>query len=243
MRMALALHVAAAHGRRHEGTMIRLSLAACVLAAACSDSARGFGGTPGDFGRVETTPECGALSQACIGQGLNAPIARGSTLDLFAEYKVPGSSGPPTKIATANPRVLEATGDTQVTAVGEGMSAILFVGPVGEVIDLVHVFVQTPSELRINRYDAAGDLLGRVQPSSQLLAGDEILIAIEPFANGQPLIGNFTTSFGTTEPAVAQIVPDPVGGWYRVVARGAGRATISFAALGRDTSWQIEVLP
>jgi hypothetical protein len=38
-------------------------------------------------------------------------------------------------------------------------------------------------------------------------------------------------------------VPDPVFGWYRVVARAAGTATVSFAALGLDASWRIEVLP
>jgi hypothetical protein len=34
-----------------------------------------------------------------------------------------------------------------------------------------------------------------------------------------------------------------VFGWYRVVARAPGNATVSFAALGLDVAWQIEVLP
>ena len=192
--------------------MIRLALCTIVITAACGDEGS-LGGRPGEFGRVEAAPECGALSQACVGQGLNAPIAKGSTLDIAVEYKVAGSSGPPTLLASANQAVITTPTSTQITAIAEGMSAVMFVGPAGEVIDLIHVFVQDSSELRINRYDEAGDLLGRVQPSSQLIVGDEILIAIEPFAEGQPLLGNFELVYATTAAPVVTIVPDPVGGW------------------------------
>ncbi len=213
-----------------------------MVIAACGDEG-GLGGRPGEFGRVEAAPECGALSQACVGQGLNAPIAKGSTLDIAVEYKVAGSSGPPTLLASANQAVLTTPTSTQISAIAEGMSAVMFVGPAGEVIDLIHVFVQQSSELRINRYDEAGDLLGRVQPASQLIVGDEILVAVEPFAEGQPLLGNFDLVFASTAAPVVTIVPDPVGGWYRVIARSAGTAKVSFAALGLDVSWQLEVLP
>jgi hypothetical protein len=191
---------------------------------------------------VTATPECGALSQACIGQGLDAPLALGSTVDVFVEYKVPGSSGPPTVLASANQEVITTPSKTQLSAVGEGLSAVMFVGPAGEVIDLVHVFVQRTDELRINRYDSSGDLLGQVQPRSQLLVGDEILIAVEPFANGQPLLGNFVVTYQSSNAGSVAIVPDPVGGWYRVVARTPGQATITFEAFGNVITWQIEVL-
>ena len=112
---------------------------------------------------------------------------------------------------------------------------MLFMGPKGELLDLIHVFVQKPAELRINRFDAAGDLLGRVQPSSQLLVGDEILVAVEPFADGQPLLGNFELQCSpSTARSGLTIVPDPVVGWYRVMARIGRLATVSFAALGLD---------
>ncbi len=214
-----------------------------VAVTACGGGGESFGGRPGEFGRVEAEPECGAFSQACIGQGLDAPIAKGSELDLAVAYRVAGSSGPPTKLASANEAVITTPGSTRLAAAGEGMSAILFVGPAGEVIDLIHVFVQAATELRINRYDAAGDLLGRIQPSSQLVVGDELLIATEPFAEGQPLLGNFELTYATTTAAIVTIVPDPVGGWYRAIARAPGSATLSFEGLGLTASWQIEVLP
>lgn len=214
-----------------------------VSLAACGDPNSGVGGRPGDFGQVSATPECGALSQACIGQGLDAPIARGSTVDLAVTYKVAGSSGPPTTLASANEAVVTTTSATQLKAIAEGMSALLFVGPQGEVIDIVHVWVQAATELRINSYDESGDLLGRVQSMSQLLVGDEVLVSIEPFANGQPLLGNFDLSYTTSASSVVAVVPDPVGGWYRVVARNPGQAMIGFGALGLATSWKLEVLP
>lgn len=222
--------------------MYRLAISLIVITAACGDG-NGLGGRPGEFGRVEAAPECGALSQACVGQGLNAPIAKGSTLDIAVEYKVAGSSGPPTLLASANQAVITTPSPTQISAIAEGMSAVMFVGPAGEVIDLIHVFVQKPSELRINRYDEGGDLLGRVQPSSQLIVGDEILVAVEPFAGGQLLLGNFDLSFTTTAGPIVTIVPDPVGGAYRVIARSAGMAKVTFSGLGLDVSWQLEVLP
>ena len=215
---------------------------AVAALAACGGGDSGVGGRPGDFGQVEAKPECGALSQACIGQGLDAPIARGSTVDLVVAYKVAGSSGPPTTLASANEAVLTTTGATQLRATAEGMCAVLFVGPIGEVIDIVHVWVQAATELRLNRYDESGDLLGRIQPMSQLLVGDEILVAVEPFANGQPLLGNFDLTYTSSAPATVAIVPDPVGGWYRVVARAPGTATIGFGALGLDAGWKVEVI-
>jgi len=77
----------------------------------------------------------------------------------------------------------------------------------------------------------------------ETVVGDEILVAVEPYANDQPLLGNFELTYTTTNGAAVQIVADPVFGWYRVVARNPGLSTVAFAALGLDVAWQIEVLP
>ena len=224
--------------------MLRWSCAGIVIVvvAGCGD-AGGIGGRPssGDFGQITATPECGALSQACIGQGLNAPLARGSHVDLDVEYRVAGSSGPPTVLASANEAAV-VTDTTSLEAIDDGMSAVMFIGPDESVIDIIHVWVQTPTELRINRYAETGELLGEVQPSSQLLVGDEILVATEPYGNGQFLLGNFDLTYGSSSDAVA-IVPDPVGGWYRVVARSPGLATVTFRGLDVVATWELEVLP
>src|SRR5690349_3022136 len=70
--------------------MVRWSMVAVPLALAACGGGDGTGGRPssGDMGQMQVTPECGALSQACIAQGLDAPLALGSALELTVEYKV-----------------------------------------------------------------------------------------------------------------------------------------------------------
>jgi hypothetical protein len=215
------------------------------LLAACGDDAAagGVGGRPssGNLGQVSVAPECGALSQACIGQGLNAPVALGGRVVISVEHQISGSSGPPTVLETVNANVL-VPDETSLSAVGEGMSGVLFVGPNEEVIDFIHVWVQAADELAIFRYSEAGTLLGQVQPQAQLLAGDELLVAIEPRAGGQPLLGNFELSTSVDGTSVA-VVPDPVAGWYRVIAKAAGSSKLEFSGLGTSVVWSIEVLP
>lgn len=48
-----------------------------------------------------------------------------------------------------------------------------------------------------------------------------LLVAIEPFAKGQPLLGTFELESSVAGNSVA-IVPDSVSGWHRVVARSPG---------------------
>lgn len=215
-----------------------------ALAMGCGSS-EGVGGRPSSGllgGSGTSRPECGALSQGCMGQGLDAPIALGSTLEIAIDYKIAGASGPPTKIETANPLVLKGEGGTRVTAAGEGMSALFFVGPDGMIIDFLHVWVARPDELRVLRYSSGGALLGPVQERAQLLVGDEILVSVETYGGGQALLGNYPLTYTASSNAV-RIVPDPVAGWYRVVAREAGTASLAFEALGMKKTWALEVLP
>ncbi len=214
-----------------------------LCAAGCGGGAtEGVGGVPGSgTANPGTSPECGAFGQACIGQGLDAPLAVGGRIEVAVAFSVGGSSGPPLVLEAVDTSVLQTT-DTYFEAVGPGCSAVLFSGEDGTVIDFIHVWTAQAEELRILRYSAFGDLMGRVQDSVQLLTGDEILVAVVPYANAQPLLGNYDLLRDVVGDAVA-IVPDPVGGWYRVVARAAGQATVTFAGLGLEEPWAIEVLP
>lgn len=225
--------------------MLVTAVATLVALAGCGDSAEsGLGGRPssGALGQVSVAPECGALNQGCLVQGLNAPLALGSRTELVIEYQIAGSSGPPTTLETADATVLATASATAVDAVGTGASAVLFVGPDETVLDFIHLWVAQPEELRILRYSPAGDLLGQVQDEISLLVGDEILVSVEPYAAAQPLLGNFELE-RTIDGESVSLVPDSVGGWYRVVARAPGDSTVTFSALGIEKTWQIEVLP
>jgi hypothetical protein len=209
--------------------------------AGCGDSGSGIGGHPASGTGGSSTPECGALGQECLAAGLDAPLALGARYDVAIASQIAGSSGPPVTLAVADPSVLTVT-DSAIEAVGAGASAVLFIGPDDAVLDFLHVWVEAPDELRIIRYAQTGAVLGQVQDSVELLTGDEILVAVEPYAKAQPLMGTFEMVHSVDAAAVA-IVPDPVAAWYRIVARAAGSATVVFSGLGVEKRWAIEVLP
>jgi hypothetical protein len=218
---------------------MRLLIALLLATCACG----GVGGRAdmSTGGVLASRPQCGALNVACVGQKLDAPIALGSTLELDVRYQIAGSSGPPTVLETADPAVLTIEG-SHLKAVGAGASAVLFIGPDKVVLDFLHLWVEPATELRILRYSSAGTLIGRVQNAVKLLVHDELLVSIEPFAKGQPLIGNFKLESNVAGNTVA-IVPDSVSGFHRVVARSPGTSQIKLSALGLSIDWTIEVLP
>lgn len=204
----------------------------------------GMGGRPdhgvsvGNGGK----PQCGMLGAACVGQKLDAPIAVGGVVELDLRYQIAGSSGPPTVIESADPTVLRVESGARVRAVGPGASAILFLGPDRGVLDFLHLWTQPATELRVIRYTHQGTPLGRVTPAFKLLVKDELLVSVEPYANGQPLAGNFDLQRKLQGTSVG-VVPDSVGGWYRIVARAPGTTEVGFAALGLSTTLSVEVEP
>ncbi len=212
----------------------------CLLLAACGGS---HGGRPGDHSPVATggRPQCGALNVTCVGQKLDAPIALGAFLELDVRTQLAGSSGPPITLEVADKSVFTLKG-AQLMATGAGASAVFFVGPDHEVIDFLHLWVQPATELRILRYERSGTPIGRVQPAVRLLVHDELLVAVEPYANGQPLAGNFELARNLAGNSVA-LLPDSVTGYYRVIARAPGATQITFRALNLSTTWSIEVEP
>jgi hypothetical protein len=229
--------------RPRRGTLVTLvTLGAGALALVASACGGDMGGRPGgSYANNGGRPQCGALGVACVGQKLDAPIALGGTFELDVRYQIAGTSGPPTTLLAAAPTVLRVDG-AKLIAVGQGASAVLFLGPDHAVLDFLHLWVQPATELRIIRYTPSGTPLGRVQPAIKLLVHDELLVAVEPFANGQPLAGNFELTRTLQGTSVA-IVPDSVSGWYRVVARAPGVTQVRLGALGLSTDWSIEVEP
>lgn len=216
--------------------------AAAMASLSCGDSA-GVGGRPsgGLGGGGGVVPECGVLGQVCLQASLDAPMALGSTVELWLDFATTGSGGSAVSLASANPDIVTVAGST-VHAVGEGMSGILFVDDRGAALDFLHVWVAPPDELRILGYSRQGDLLGLILDHVTLLVGDEILVAVEPFKAAQPLLGNFVLEREVMGDAVI-VVPDAVGGLYRLVARGPGESTVVMRGLGLEASWDIEVLP
>lgn len=214
----------------------------------CGDSGDlGIGPPPsgGSLGRTSVTPECGALNQACLVGGLDAPLARGGSLGLGVDYRIAGNSGPPTTLAGTNEAVIEVS-DAVITGRSEGLSGVLILDPNGHVVDFIHVWVADATELRIIRHNDDGLPVGAVRSSGTVLAGDEILLSLEAFNGTQGLLGLFETVWQIEvlegEEPVA-IVEDIVFGWFRLIARAPGKVRLTADALGQEKTIELEVLP
>lgn len=219
-----------------------LTLPLLLLLAGCGgDSQTGVSGRPsqGGMAQLDLSPECGALSQACIVHGLDAPIARGARLSLRLDFRLPGSSGPPAELRGTRPEVLAAEAN-QVHAAGEGTAAVLVVGPDDRVLDFIHLWVVAADELRATRYTVEGIEVGRIRDHATLLMGDELLLAFESFAAGQPLLGEFRIEWSIDGDAVA-MVEDTLAGRYRLVTREPGTATVTVSAPDIEQTFQLHV--
>ncbi len=227
---------------------IVLSSTLALLASGCGAGDTSDIGPPpsgGALGQASVRPECGVLAQACLRQGMDAPLAEGAALGLGIDYDLAGNSGPGMTLVAADPEVIGVE-DAVITGHVAGATALLILGPDEEVIDFIHVWVAEATELRLVKHNDAGDVLGSVAKEGVLLTGDEILLSVEAFSSTQALLGLFETVFEVDvlegEEPIA-IVQDIVFGWYRLVARSPGRVNVNIAALGQVRELALEVLP
>lgn len=223
-------------------------LVLAVFVFGCGDGGElGIGPPPsgGSLGSTSVTPECGALNQACLVGGLDAPLARGAALGLGVDYRIAGNSGPPTTLVGINPGVVEVS-DAVVIGRSQGLSGILIMDPNEQVVDFIHLWVADATELRVIRHNDAGLPIGAVRSSGTVLAGDEILLSLEAFNGTQGLLGLFETVWQIEvmegEEPVA-LVEDIVFGWFRLLARSPGKVRLTAEALGQSKTIELEVLP
>lgn len=202
----------------------------------------------GQIGQVDLFPECGALSQACLQQGLNSPLAVGSALGLGINFNVTGNSGPPATLEAVNPAVI-AVEEAVIEAKSQGAAAVMIVGPDGRVLDFIHIWTAEADELRLIRRNEDTVAIGVLRSEGQLLVGDDLLVSLEAFNGTQPLLGVFPVAW-TVEVLEAEdgatpvvLVEDLIFGFTRLVAREPGRVRLTATALGLDKVLELEVLP
>ena len=223
---------------------------ASVAALGCGGDGSGIGPpSPGAFGSADLEPECGALNRACLSRGLDSPLAVGARLGIGLTFDINGTSGVPATMTTSNADVLTVS-DGVVSVTGPGVAVVLVRGPDSKVLDFIHLWSAESEELRLIRYTADAEPFGIIRDSGTLLAGDELLLAVEAFAGTQPLIGLFDTEWsievldpGPGTGPVVSVVEDVVFGLFRIVARAPGRVRLSAASLGIETALELEVLP
>jgi hypothetical protein len=211
------------------------------------DLAESVGPPPsgGAFGNAEVRPECGTFSQACLKQGLDAPLAVGAALGLAIDYDIAGSAAPELTLSAANPEVIGVEGAV-IVGEGEGSSSLLIMSPEQQVVDFINVWVAAADTLEVVRHYENGDVIGTFADEGTLLVGDELLMSVEAFNTTQALMGQFETTFAIEVldgDAPVTIVDDVVFGFHRLAAREPGRVRVTLQALKRSHEIEIEVLP
>jgi hypothetical protein len=233
--------------RRMRALTVSISLAAF----GCGGDGSGIGPpSPGGFGAADVAPECGALDRACLIRGLDSPLAVGARLGVGLTFDIGGTSGLPAVMTTSNPEVMTAD-DGVITVTGPGFAVLLIRGPDQKVLDFIHLWTAEAEELRLVRYTDDALPSGTIRDAGTLLAGDELLVAVEAFAGNQPLIGLFDTAWTVEvlepgpDPGVdpVAVVDDVVFGLFRIVARSPGRVRLTAVSLGIEKTLELEVQP
>lgn len=200
---------------------------ALALCAAC--------GTEGALRHSVFTPDCEEDDVACLQAGLDAPIAAGGVQALSINLDIPGTGTPSFKLLSADPSVVEVAGN-QLRAQTPGVSALVLLTEDDLAVDFLHVWVETPDRIALQRDGEA--LSGTVE----LLPGDELLLAVAPYRGVNRLLGERSAEWITSSDAVA-VLQDGNPRRRRLVARGPGSATLTVRAFERETSLDLVVLP
>jgi hypothetical protein len=212
--------------------MRAILLLAVPLGVACA-------GDAGALGQVDVGTECGATDFACVTAGLDGPVAVGGVVPLALDVDASGIGSPAISLIAADPGVLKVSG-TEVRGEGEGVSALLLLAE-GQVIDFLHVFVAVPDRIGLHHRDGGLDL-GEIVDVVELLPGDAIVLAVQPYLGSQRLRGADDSVWSGDEEVVA-LLRDGVAGQRRLVARAPGEVELRVEAFGSETTLTVRVLP
>jgi hypothetical protein len=220
-----------------------------VLLSAIAAGCAGGGG----LGQAELSADCAPTDVQCVSLGFGAPIAVGGSLPLRVSSYFRGATVPSFDLVSVNPGVLEVAG-TEVTGKATGASAVLLlVAPPSDVaqgdgfearnvLDFVHLHVDTPDRLGLRRLGPDGAQADVLDSAVGLVVGDELRLFAVPLKREAPLMGADDGTW-TLEGASIVLLRDGQRGRRRLVARSPGPATVTVQAFGLTASLTVEVLP
>jgi hypothetical protein len=198
-------------------------------------------GSSGALGQTEASPDCPPSDLMCSVSGIDAPIAKGTSLSIHVSVTAQGSAAPPLSFASANPAVFTVD-DGRIHAMGKGLASLLVTTDKDLVVDFLHVFVAEPDSLRLHRLAQSGLETSPLPPSMQMLVGDEIILVAAPHADAQRLLGDADATWDA-DPQIVTLVDQGTPGSRRVVAKAPGKTSVKASALGMETLLSLEVLP
>jgi hypothetical protein len=193
----------------------------------------------------------GALGQAAIGQGgsgaggvvtgFDAPVAAGASVTIAVDLSLQGGGAPPLTLLSANEDVLTVAGET-LTGVTPGIATLLLTSEGSVVLDFTAIWVQSASELALQRLTDDGAVLGEIQGDLGLVVGDSVPVSVSALSATQPLVGAPPATWSADPPIVA-LLDEGILGRERVVAQAAGTTTVTVSALKLTKSFVVEVTP
>jgi len=170
---------------------------------------------------------------------LNAPLAIGARLRPELHATTVGGGAPSLKIESVRPEIV-AVENGELVGRAKGMSAVVFATADGHVFDFLHVWVEQPTRLALDRMTVEGDRLGEIDDALELVIGDSVYLVPRPFSGAQPLAGRSETTW-TIEPPVAMALRDGTATRRRLVGVRAGEAELVVQAFGLTTKTKITV--
>jgi hypothetical protein len=199
------------------------------------------GGSSGALGQAHFSTDCSPADQSCLSVGLHAPIAEGGQVKLDVAVGYAGAAAPALTLTPVDTTVLQSDG-TKLTGVAEGLSALLVTGPGSRVIDFIHVWVRTPSELGIHRLGQEGTDLGKLASRLQVLADERVVVDVRPYREERELLGSIPAQWSVSSDAVTLLDPG-LGTRRHLIARKPGSARVTVKSGEKSAHVDLEVLP
>lgn len=220
---------------------LALASATCVvgmISSACSDSV-------GQLSYNELDIPCGEEQTDCQRDGIDRPIAVGTSLPLTLAPTVAGGTSPALRLEPVDENVAVVDAAV-VVATGPGVTAILARVPDGDVIDLTHVWVDEAERLTLH---AVRDGVVDERPLEDrldVLSSEtrELSFTFKLWSQGRELMGDCTTSWtlDADEGFVLMNEGDARERRLLLPETGTGTATLTLATLAFSHTLTVEVV-
>lgn len=173
--------------------------------------------------------------------GFEAPVAVGGSQLVDVHVTLQGSTSPPLTLLSGNESIFTVEGQTLV-GTGPGVASLLITTQEAIVLDFIHVWIQSATDLALQRRADDGALMGPMPSKIQLLADDEIHVSVSALSLTQPLLGAPSATW-SADPEIVTLLDEGIPGRIRVVARKEGKTEVGCKAFGLETSFTVEVMP
>jgi hypothetical protein len=197
----------------------------------------------GAFHQATLVHDCKPGDANCHRAVPAAPLAVGATLRPTVEVDVAGSLMPVVALRSSREDIIEIV-DGALVAKQPGLAAVLIGSSDGTVLDFQHVWVARPTAIVVERPSPVGAGVEEIAGPVELVTGEQLMLTSSLLATSQRLAGegDMAWTVAGDSDAIA-LLRDGSSGRRRLVARHAGTAHVTVAALGLTTTVDVEVVP